>query len=56
MKIYEGRDETGKFYGSGVMYFRIKDLASILKMIMSSEVIGDRFSEQLLFDKLDRNR
>ncbi len=41
VRIYEGGDATGKLYGSGVMYFRIKDIASIQKLIMSSEVIGE---------------
>ncbi|HHT9118224.1 MAG TPA: DUF362 domain-containing protein [Candidatus Hypogeohydataceae bacterium YC38] len=40
VKIYEGKDGTGKLYGSGVMYFRIKDPASIIKMLKSSKVIG----------------
>lgn len=40
VRVYEGSDETGRLYGSGVMYFRVKDLASIMKMIKSSEVIG----------------
>lgn len=40
VRIYQGRDETGRLYGSGVMYFRVKDLASIMKMISSSEVVG----------------
>jgi len=39
VRIYKGRDETSDIYGSGVMYFRIKDLASMVKMIRSGEVI-----------------
>ena len=39
-RIYEGKDSSGKLYGSGIMYFRIKDMPSIVKMIRSSEVIG----------------
>jgi uncharacterized protein (DUF362 family) len=42
VRIYQGKDETGSLYGSGVMYFRINDMASIFKMIMSSEVTGAR--------------
>ncbi len=40
VRLYQGRDEAGKLYGSGVMYFRVKDLASIMKMLKSSEVMG----------------
>jgi uncharacterized protein (DUF362 family) len=40
VRIYEGSNEAGRLYGSGVMYFRIKDLASVMKMVMSSEVTG----------------
>ncbi|NUO08937.1 MAG: DUF362 domain-containing protein [Candidatus Brocadia sp.] len=40
VRIYEGKDDSGRLYGSGVMYFRIKDMASIMKMIQTSEVIG----------------
>ena len=39
-RIYEGKDSSGKLYGSGIMYFRIKDITSIVNMIKSSEVIG----------------
>ncbi|HHT9151962.1 MAG TPA: DUF362 domain-containing protein [Candidatus Hypogeohydataceae bacterium YC40] len=40
VRIYQGKDATGKLYGSGVMYFRITDLASVLNMLKSSEVFG----------------
>lgn len=40
VRIYKGEDESGELYGSGVMYFRIRDIASIIKLIKSSEVIG----------------
>jgi len=38
VRIYEGKGESGKIYASGVMYFRIKDMASIVKMLGSAEV------------------
>src|SRR5574341_1507047 len=40
VRIYKGRNESGTLYGSGVMYFRIRDMASIIKMIKSGEVTG----------------
>ncbi len=40
VRIYEGKDASGRLYGSGVMYFRIKDMASLRKMIQTSEVTG----------------
>lgn len=40
VRVYQGEDETGRLYGSGVMYFRVKDLASVVKMVKSSKVIG----------------
>ena len=42
VRIYEGEDNTGKLYGSGIMYFRTKDMRSIIKMIRKSEVTGTR--------------
>ncbi|MEE9201251.1 MAG: hypothetical protein V3V45_07395, partial [Candidatus Brocadiales bacterium] len=41
--IYEGNDDTGRIYGSGVMYFRIGDLRSLIKMLKSSEVTGAKY-------------
>lgn len=29
VRVYEGQDDTGKIYGSGIMYFRIKDIAPL---------------------------
>ncbi len=42
VRIYEGEDATGNLYGSGTMYFRIKDIRSLIKMIKKSEVTGTR--------------
>ncbi|MHC4277716.1 MAG: DUF362 domain-containing protein [Planctomycetota bacterium] len=42
VRIYEGEDDTGNLYGSGTMYFRIKDIRSLIKMIKKSEVTGTR--------------
>ena len=44
VRIYEGEDDTGKLYGSGVMYFRLKFkyIPSIIKMIWKSKVTGTR--------------
>ncbi len=29
VRVYEGKDDTGKIYGSGIMYFRIKDITPL---------------------------
>ena len=40
VRIHRGRDETGGLYGSGVMYFRVTDMASIYRMLSTAEVTG----------------